>query len=581
MTGDAQHQIMREGRMVQPVGVEPVSESRPVMVDADARHAPFYKSIRFRLTMWYAGALIVVIVAMAVALHTLLVRSLTSDAESRLTAAANEIADSITVYGPAGAENAPAEIDPSSLILPAPSYDAILLSGLWYQVYNYDMQPAAVTGDGRGPLVNTPDDLQAELDRPGVFKQDARTWLNVDVASRRSLVLVAPISVELPDGSFGPQIGWVIVGEPIGSREKTIDVVDSLLRLVGAIGVGLAAWGGWVMAGRALAPLGRITNTAEAIANSEGAVALSKRLDIPASGDELSQLAVTFNGMLDRIEAAFDTQRRFVSDASHELRTPLTSVRGNVDVLLRQVRSGRPVDQDDLVDVLGVVQRESGRMSRLIEDLLALARSDADGQGALLRRDPVDLEVVAREAVRTAEHLVAGQHLKLEIAGPLTIVGDRDRLVQVVLILVDNALRHTPIGGTVTVGVNRAVDPETRVECARIVVSDTGGGIEPKHIPHLFERFYRAEGARTRSDGGTGLGLSIALSIVRGHGGWIDVDSNVGAGTSFSVWLPLVPATPFGEVAGQVRVRRPLRMLRRGLAKPQSRLFSRPLRRRP
>ena len=190
----------------------------------------------------------------------------------------------------------------------------------------------------------------------------------------------------------------------------------------GPSGSALAAWGGWVMAGRALAPLGRITNTAETIANSEGAVALSKRLDIPASGDELSQLAVTFNGMLDRIEAAFDTQRRFVSDASHELRTPLTSVRGNVDVLLRQVRSGRPVGQDDLVDVLGVVQRESGRMSRLIEDLLALARSDADGQGDLLKRDPVDLEVVAREAVRTAEHLVTGQHLALDIAGPLTMV---------------------------------------------------------------------------------------------------------------------------------------------------------------
>ena len=127
-----------------------------------------------------------------------------------------------------------------------------------------------------------------------------------------------------------------------------------------------------------------------------------------------------------------------------------------------------------------------------------------------------------------------------------------------------------------------AIDPETGVECARIIVSDTGGGIEPKHIPHLFERFYRAEGARTRSDGGTGLGLSIALSIVRGHGGWIDVDSSVGRGHNLLRYgCHWCRPAPEGEMPDGPRVRRPLRMLRRGLAKPQSRLFSRPLRRHP
>ncbi len=579
MAGEAQHQMMREGKLVHPVMVDATGTPQPSLVDTGSQRAPFYRSIRFRLTLWYAGAMIVVILAMAVALHALLVRSLTSDAETRLNRAAGQIAGAITVYGPENSDDTSSEIDPASLILPAPSYDAILLSGLWYQVYDYNMDPAAVLGSGRGPLSTTPSDLQAELEKPGVFLPDQQTWLNVNVSGKKSLVLVAPISLTMLDGSAGPQVGWVIVGEPIGSREETIDVVDSILRLVGAIGVALAAWGGWVMAGRVLAPLGRITNTAESIATSDGAVALSKRLDIPASGDELSQLAATFNGMLDRIESAFDTQRRFVSDASHELRTPLTSVRGNVDVLLRQVRAGHPIEEEDLVDVLGVVQRESGRMSRLIDDMLALARSDADGQGDLLKREALSLADVAQDAIRTAEQLATGQDLVIDIAEPVSIVGDRDRLVQVVLIFVDNAIRYTPAGGTITVRIDRADDPDTQAACARIIVSDTGSGIHPKHIPHLFERFYRAEDARTRSDGGTGLGLSIALSIVRGHGGWIDVDSEVGSGTTFTVWLP-VEARDTVDLEGP-RVRRPLRLIRRGLAKPQSRLFSRPLRRRP
>ena len=485
-----------------------------------AREAPVYRSIRFRLTMWYTVALILVILAMSISLHTLLVRALTSDAETRLRNAANEIAGDIVA-------------DADTFALRAPSFDSILLSGLWFQVFDVNQQPVDVNSSGA--LSEPPPDLESALGDSTAFNTAGDTLETIEVGGRESLVLVAPISLK----TSGEHAGWVIVGEPLGSRDQIIEVVDSILRIFGILGVVLAVWGGWLLAGRALAPLGRITHTAEVIASSDGPVALSKRLDVPDSDDELSHLALTFNVMLDRIETAFDTQRRFVSDASHELRTPLTSVRGNVDVLLRQMKSSRPVEREDLVEVLGIVQRESGRMGRLIDDMLVLARSDSAGQGTLLRRDVVSLEVVAREALHTAGQLAAGQQLDLEVVEPVTLYGDGDRLVQVILILLDNALRHTPAEGRVEVRIDRALDDEEGIDCARITVRDTGSGIAPEHVPHLFERFYRAGDARSRASGGTGLGLSIALSIVRGHGGWIDVDTAVGEGTTFVVWLPI------------------------------------------
>jgi signal transduction histidine kinase len=390
-----------------------------------------------------------------------------------------------------------------------------------------------------GALTEPPEDLEAALGDSEVFSVDTNTFKSITVEGIESLILVAPIQIKTPEGLPGPQVGWIVVGESLGSRDTILDVVDQILRLFGVAGVGLAIWGGWLMAGRVLSPVGKITRTADSIANGDGTMSLSRRLDVPESGDELSRLAFTFNVMLDRIEAAFNTQRRFVSDASHELRTPLTSVRGNVDVLLRQLKSDRPMEKADIVEELGVVRQESSRMSRLIEDMLVLARTDATSQVDLLKPQAVSLDILAREAFRTANQLSRGQDLKLEIDEPVTLYGDGDRLVQIMIILLDNALRHTPPEGKVVLRVGRALDTVEMESCARIEVRDSGDGIAAKHIPHLFERFYRAEGARSRASGGTGLGLSIALAIVRGHHGWIDVDSAVGQGTTFTVWLPL------------------------------------------
>ncbi|MBA2467916.1 MAG: HAMP domain-containing protein [Chloroflexia bacterium] len=505
--------------------------------------APYYKSIRFRLTAWYAAALILVIVALSVSLHTLLVRALSNDAQSRLGNAVVELEDNISVVARLTSPRDPPDLGPYYAVTP-PSFDSTLISGLWYSVF--DNRRVVVEVDSPGGLSTIPDDLEDALGDDDVFEVDRNTFKSFQVGGVESMVLVAPFQAESVPGIPGPTAGWIVVGEPIGSRANIIQVVDQILRLFGVVGVALAVWGGWLMAGRALAPVERITQTADSIGNRDGTVSLSRRLEVPDTGDELSRLAHTFNRMLDRIEEAFNTQRRFVGDASHELRTPLTSVRGHVDVLLRQLRSDRAaIEKADLIEELGVVQLESGRMSRLIDDMLVLARTDAASQADILKLQPVSLDVLAREAFRTASHLATGQELTFTIDEPVTLQGDGDRLVQVMIILMDNAIRHTPLAGTVDLKVGRGFDPIEREWCASIRVSDTGCGIGAEHVPHLFERFYRAENARSRASGGTGLGLSIALTIVRGHLGWIDVDTAAGKGTVFTVWLPLaVPDQP-------------------------------------
>jgi signal transduction histidine kinase len=342
-----------------------------------------------------------------------------------------------------------------------------------------------------------------------------------------------------PETRQRPVIGVIFTSESLETGNRVVARLNQVLLTTGLASVLIATLGGWLLAGRALAPVNRIMTSADDIAKGKGPVSLSRRIDVPRTGDEIAQLAETFNAMLDRIEEAFAAQRRFVGDASHELRTPLTAIKGNIDVLRRQITSGRHTDPADLSDALADVGRETDRMRRLVHDLLSLARTDAEGFGSIVNFDAVSLDVLAREAIRTAEVLVDGQHLTLNANEPVMVQGDGDRLVQVMLILLDNALRHTPEGGTVTLSISTAIDPQDDIPCARIEVEDSGRGIAPSHLPHLFERFYRAEGSRSRIDGGTGLGLSIALSIVRSHHGWIDVESGPGQGTHITVWLPM------------------------------------------
>jgi len=348
-----------------------------------------------------------------------------------------------------------------------------------------------------------------------------------------------PVTVTDRDGVRW-YIGAVVVGERLTTMHETLASLRQVLLVTSALGLALALAGGRAMPGRALRPVAGLPDAAAAIARGDGtAMSLSSRLLVPPTNDELSRLSATFNAMLDRLQASFRAQERFVGDASHELRTPLTAIRGNVDVLLRQSRlDGRHLDPTDLTTALDDIHRESDRMRRLLEDLLLLARADADAgnhpdKTAPIRRELVRLDEIASEAVRSAEALASGQLLELEAQRDVEVQGDPDRLHQLVMILLDNAIRHTPSGGTIRVAVTATPDGQ-----ACIVVRDEGEGIAPEHLPHVFERFYRADGARGRSSGGTGLGLAIAKAICRAHGGEISVMSAPDQGARFLVTLP-------------------------------------------
>ena len=503
------------------------------------RRVPFLFSVRFGITAWYAGVLILTIAAVGIGFRTLLVRSMEQDAQNRLLVAAREVREGIH-------EQAFLDQYPGPAIAVMADFDGEPLqrSGISYSIYDIISLNRIDSGGTYAELWPQQRDLAKLI----VLKEGKYFTVHVGEYSLRGLAY--PIrSREVIDLATGEPaiIGMIFTTESLATTVQTLGKMNKML-LISGVGGGLfASIGGWLLAGRALAPVNRIRASAEDIANDRSAASLSRRVEVPPTADEIAQLAATFNDMLDRIEQAFAAQRRFVADASHELRTPLTSIKGNIDVLRRQLAASRPVSPDDIVDALGDVGRESARMSRLVEDLLALARNEAAGYVRSADMHSTSLDALAAEAIRTAEGLAQGQRLELDAQHHVIVHGNSDQLVQIMLILLDNAIRHTPADGSITLRVRRDPDPVDNVACARIDVEDTGDGIDPEHLPHLFERFYRADNARDRNSGGTGLGLSIALAIVRRHGGWIDVTSAPERGTRFTVWLPLRPESVRGD----------------------------------
>lgn len=520
------------------------------------RRVPFLFSVRFGITAWYAGVLILTIAVVGIGFRMLLVRSMDAQGRNRLENAAEEIRANIQEQtflstSPTGY--------PDYEIHIVPEFDSqtLQLSGVSFSIYDTATGLPIDRGGNYASLWPPRNELPALL----ALKEPRYRTETVNGYPVRTLAY--PIFSEtMRNASTGEPyiIGMIFTAESLQSTTRMLDQMNRLLLISGLAGAIFASIGGWLLAGRALAPVNRIMASAEDIANDRSAASLSRRVEVPATGDEIAQLAETFNDMLDRIEQSFAAQRRFVADASHELRTPLTSIKGNIDVLRRQLAAGRTLTPEDIVDALGDVGRESARMSRLVEDLLALARNESVGYATTAGMHPTSLDVIAGEAVRTAEGLLQGQHLKLDAPDAVTVTANGDQLIQVMLILLDNAIRHTPAGGTITLHVGQDIDPVDGVACARIDVEDTGHGIDPEHLPHLFERFYRAENARDRSTGGTGLGLAIALAIVRAHAGWIDVASAPERGTRFTVWIPLRPDdVPNDDALGRLRPRIPRR----------------------
>lgn len=320
-------------------------------------------------------------------------------------------------------------------------------------------------------------------------------------------------------------IGYIEAISPLGQIDAGVATFRLTLLGLGVVGLVVSLLAGMAVAGQALQPVTQMVHTAQSITGSRD---LSQRIPEPRQADELGTLATTFNTMLGSIEQAYLAQQRFVSDASHELRAPLTAIQANLELVRR-----RPdLPTAERIEALDEAGREADRLGRLVADLLALARADA---GAELRRDPVDLDAVVLDSFQTARALANGRTLQLDPFEPTRTCGDEDRLRQVVLILLDNALKYTPPGGTVTLGLQQ------RGERVEIFVRDTGVGIALDDLPHVFERFYRADPARGRDPGGTGLGLAIARWIVEQHQGTIGIESAPGQGTQVAVYLPALP----------------------------------------
>lgn len=298
--------------------------------------------------------------------------------------------------------------------------------------------------------------------------------------------------------------------------------LETLLLLI-PVGVGLAALGGAVIARVALRPVEEMARTARRITAED----LRRRLEHRGSGDELDRLTETLNDMLARLEAAFTQTRRFAADAAHELRTPLTVLKGGIEVALRAARS-----PEEYRSVLASSLEEVERLIRLAEDLLLLSRSSA---GPETSRQRVELEPLLLDVFDTGARLgqAAGVSVRIDESGAASVLGDAVALRRAVLNLVENAVKYTAPGGKVELSLVRGDGRAT------ITVADTGIGMEPTETERIFEPFVRLDAARGRETGGSGLGLAIARSIVMAHGGALTVESRPGAGSRFTISLPL------------------------------------------
>ncbi len=313
-----------------------------------------------------------------------------------------------------------------------------------------------------------------------------------------------------------------------------------LLLISTPLAIGLALAGGYWLSSRALVPVRRVTETARSISGEE----LSRRLQVPQTADELQFLAETLNAMLARIESSFKRMTQFTADASHELRTPVAIMRTTAEIALRQKR-----DEGAYQRALQEVLEEAERTSSLIDDLLTLARADSVTQQLAL--SPTNVSEVIEAAFSKTKFLAAEKSvaISLNIARrDIWIEGNQEALIRLFLVLFDNAVKYTPAGGKVSA----VFEVVGGVSIFRI--QDSGIGIASQDLPHIFERFYRADKTRTRKDGGFGLGLAIAKWIADAHEAHIDVESISGHGSIFTVRFPHTSLGPVQLASGHVTV---------------------------
>ena len=442
-------------------------------------------SLRARLLLWYTFILAVVITTFAATVCYLFWRSLIADIDQDLRSSAATLAEGLR---PTGSRT-------FDLVLPAEyrQTDGSAAPLTYYAVWNRD-----------GELIDrSPGDFTIPRPAgPATLTRDGRREVTVAAAN----------------GAL------VLIGRELVDAKRDVYAFAGTAAAGGVAALGLSLLGGWFLVGRALAPVARISQTATAMSAGD----LSARIAVERTENELEQVALALNQAFDRLRLAVENERRFTADASHELRTPLATISAEIEWALSRDRS-----QEEYRRSLDTVHRAADRMRRVVEHLLTLAR--ADSADMTLRRAPVGLAPLVSDAVGSVQSLAAQKRVTIETRlHDTTVVGDRDRLTDLVTNLFSNAIQYNRAGGRVHV----EVWPEAGDACLR--VRDTGTGISADDLPRIFDRFYRADRARTAHSGGAGLGLAIAKWIVEAHGGRIACHSTLGQGTEILVQLPRV-----------------------------------------
>lgn len=475
-------------------------------------------AIRTKLTIWYTSVLALVLIAFGAGVYALLTVRINGQLEANLRQSADTV---WPVFWTAGVR-VPGLDETNPLVVPRPAQDPFRAAEVFVEILDVN---ARVVGISSNLFADQPTTYKP-LDAVAIDRLRA----SADMLSTEVFSIIRPNARSslyvLTRAQRGPEnelIGFLQVAtsrEPLESAQYQLLI--SLL-VLGSAGLIISAVLGAFLARRALRPVDRITQTALAIYRAEN---LNRRVPVPRTEDEVGRLSAAFNEMLDRLSSLFAAQQRLVADVSHEMRTPLTVIRGNVD-LLNAMGCADPESLDAL-------RKEADRMTRMVGDLLLLSQADA-GQLSM-QIHPAELAMIVGDVERSGR-VLAGERVQVSsITDPSIIVAaDPDRLKQVLLNLTDNAIKHTPEGGSVRLEATGVFNG-----FARISVIDSGVGIPEHDLVHVFERFYRVDKSRSRERGGSGLGLSIAQKIIEAHKGRITVSSKVGVGTTFDVYVPVL-----------------------------------------
>ena len=470
-------------------------------------------SIRLRLTLLYTAILALTLVGFGAVLYGTQAQTIRDREEQMLASTAQRIAEARQSGSDWVGQGQPPPMPPPEEE-ERPGQRPLSFRGLYIQLLSAD----------REIIFNSESDDQTSQTPIPLSETGMQTTLSGGswtgtawIENERLLIYSMPVIV---DG----QVAEVVqVAQPLTEQDQHLDVLGSNLLIVGGAALLVAFGAGWVMSGLVLRPVNRITQTARDIGVERD---FGRRVDHSGPNDEIGRLATTFNEMLGELQAAYQQQRQFVADVSHELRTPLTTIRGNLDLLRREPAVGA----EDQADILGDMTEESDRLIRLVNDLLALAHAES---GRQLRSETVHVKPLIEDVCRQARLLDPDRAITCDDVHAIAATGDRDALRQVLLILMDNALKHTT--GTVTVSAKAAE------EHVVLRVRDTGPGIKSEELDYIFERFYR--GRVTSAGPNIGLGLSIAKALVEAQGGEITVESQADQGSIFSIILPQAIST--------------------------------------